>query len=213
MTEGGRDSDYLTARLRALRVDPPASDFQSRLHLALVQAGQPPAPGMRQRLSGWLEGRRAWLWPLSGALAGAATFALFALSGLHRPATPGAGRPEVSAAITRGEVLPTFVVPSAKVAVIKLAFSADVDVEDVTFEVTLPDGLSFWSRGQALAERSFRWPGRLTAGENLFPVAVRGERPGRYKVKARAELPPHATVTEAVTGTVVEHEIWLEVRG
>lgn len=202
----GRETDDLLARLRALRVDPPASDFDSRLHLVLVQAGRPPAPGLWQRLTAALEGRRRWLWPMSGVLAGAATFAIFAWS--HQPAAPVGGRSE-PAAVARGDVPPTFVVPSAKVAVIKLAFSADVDVEDVTFEVTLPDGLTFWSRGQALAERSFRWPGRLTAGENLFPVAVRGERPGRYRVKARAELPPEGTAA----GSVVEHEIWLEVRG
>jgi hypothetical protein len=209
MSDGGGEPEDLLTRLRGLRVDPPGSDqFGARLHLALAQAGAPPAAGLRARivrwLSGWIEGRRAWAWPLSGVLAGAATFALLALTSGTGLAPPG-GRPEPVAAVTRGEVLPTFVVPSAKVAVIKLAFSADVDVEDVTFEVTLPEGLSFWSRGQMLAERSFRWPGRLSAGENLFPVAVRGERPGRYRVRARAQLPGD--------GSVVEHEIWLEVRG
>jgi hypothetical protein len=209
MSADGPDPDDLLTRLRALRVDPPASGFDARLHLRLAQAGSPPLPGLRHRVGGWLQGRRGWLWPISGVAAGAATFAIFAWTQAGPLATlPGRGDPP--AAIARGDVPPTFVVPPARVAVIKLAFSADVDVEDVTFEVTLPEGLAFWSRGQALAERSFRWPGRLSAGENLFPVAVRGERPGRYRVKARAELPPGGGNT---AGAVVEHEIWLEVRG
>jgi hypothetical protein len=197
----------LTERLRALRVDRPAGDFSARLHLRLQEAGSPERPGLLVRLAALARGRRGWLWPVSGVLAGAASFALVAaLSGSPGRPAPAAPPAEVaSTTVTRGEVLPTFVVPPAKVAVIKLAFAADVDVEDVTFEVTLPEGLAFWSRGQALPERSFRWPGRLSAGENLFPVAVRGERPGRYRVRARAEV---AGQSEAV-----EHEIWLEVRG
>jgi hypothetical protein len=94
-------------------------------------------------------------------------------------------------------------VPSSKVAVIKLNFAAEAAVEDVTFEVALPEGLAFWSRGQRLALRTFRWPGRLEAGDNLIPIAVRGDRPGRFRVRARVE-----------TGSgVVEHELVLDVKG
>jgi hypothetical protein len=203
VSEGGSSNrDELALRLHALREDLPASDFAARLRGRLTEVGPPPRAGWRIRLRALAERRRAWAWPLGGALAGVATFALFALLLDRTPSVaPPAGSP---VAVTRGEVPPTFVVPPAKVAVIKLAFSADVDVEDVTFEVSLPEGLAFWSQGQALPERSFRWPGRLTAGENLFPVAVRGERPGLYRVKARAEVPGAAGA--------VEHEIWLEVR-
>jgi hypothetical protein len=209
VTEGANNNrDDLTTQLRSLRVDSPASDFAARLRIRLAEAGPPPRPGWMARLRALGERRRAWVWSLGGALAGAATFALFALVLDRAPTitttTPGTPAP-APLAVTRGEVPPTFVVPSAKVAVIKLAFSADVDVEDVTFEINLPEGLAFWSHGQALPERSFRWPGRLAAGENLFPVAVRGERPGLYRVKARAEVPGEAAP--------VEHEIWLEVRG
>jgi hypothetical protein len=198
--------DDLAARLRALRVDRPASEFSARLRVRLNEIATPDRPGLLGRLKTLAVGRRAWFWPASGVLAGAATFALFALV-FARPSSPETppALAQAAAATTRGDVPPTFVVPPAKVAVIKLAFSADVDVEDVTFEVTLPEGLAFWSRGQALAERTFRWPGRLSVGENQFPVAVRGERPGLYRVRARAEIGgPNAAV---------EHEVWLEVRG
>lgn len=213
MTEGANNGDDLMKRLRSLRVDAPGPDaagFATRLRGHLAEVGPPPRPGWVGRLRALGERRRAWVWPLGGACAGAATFALLALV-LDRPpsnqdeeAPPGASATAL-AAVTRGDVPPTFVVPPAKVAVIKLAFSADVDVEDVTFEVTLPEGLAFWNRGQAMPEHTFRWPGRLSAGENLFPVAVRGERPGVFRVKARAEVPGEPQA--------VEHEIWLEVRG
>lgn len=195
--------DDLPGRLRALRVDPPAGLFAARLHEHLVAAGPPRRPGARAWVQALVGSRRLWLWPAGGVLAGAATFALLLATArpVHRGvATTGGERPE---AVARGEVTPTFVVPAARVAVIKLAFAAEVDVADVTFEVTLPEGLAFWSRGQALPERSFRWPGRLAAGENLFPVAVRSERPGTYRVKATAH----------VAGATVENEIVLEVRG
>jgi hypothetical protein len=202
----GQDPDDLAARLRALRVDRSGADFSRDLRLRLTQAGPPDHPGLLVRLAALLGGRRFWLWPAGGVLAGAATFALFALV-LDRSPGPQAGlpAPATGTAVTRGDVPPTFVVPPAKVAVIKLAFAADVDVEDVTFEVHLPDGLVFWSGGQALAERSFRWPGRLSPGENLFPIAVRGDQPGLYRVRARAEIAGQAAA--------VEHEVWLEVRG
>jgi hypothetical protein len=99
-------------------------------------------------------------------------------------------------------VWPSFRVPSSKIAVIKLAFAAEVAVEDVTFEVTLPEGLAFWSSGKRLDERSFRWPGRLDAGENLVPIAVRGDRPGRYPVVATVEI----------GGRVLEHRVFLDVQ-
>jgi hypothetical protein len=207
VSDWSQGPDDLAARLRALRVDRPASDFSARLRARLTEAAAPERPGLRVRLGALARGRAAWFWPATGVLAGAFTFALFALvSARPAPIDPRAGLTPGAAtgAIARGEVPPTFVVPSAKVAVIKLAFSADVDVEDVTFEVTLPEGLAFWSRGQALAERTFRWPGRLQAGENQFPVAVRGERPGLYRVRARAEISGRSEA--------VEHDVWLEVR-
>jgi hypothetical protein len=201
MSRDPEEVDPLRARLGALRAPPAADDFSSRLHLRLAAAGVPPRPGVGARVREIGERFRFLAWPAGGVLAGVLTFAL--LSGLRGPAqgtSSSAGEP---APVARGEVTPTFVVPSAKVAVIKLAFAAEVDVDDVMFEVSLPEGLAFWSRGHSLPERSFRWPGRLSAGENVFPVAVRGERPGVYRVKARARM----------GAETVEHEIVLDVKG
>jgi hypothetical protein len=92
-------------------------------------------------------------------------------------------------------------VPASKVALVKVDFVAAQAIEDVLFEITLPDGLRFVSGGSELAERSVRFSGRLAPGSNPIPIAVRGPRAGRYKVIAHA-VGPELDVT---------HEVVLEV--
>jgi len=197
MTNPADDEEMLRG-LRELRVDPPAADqFQAGLHRRLAAAGPPPVPSWLARLGGGLGRRPALLWPGVGVLCGVLAFVVLGRLGGRHDVERGA------APIATGEVAPTYRVPSSKVAVIKLSFAASVDVADVDFEVELPEGLYFWSGGQKLAERTFRWPGELRAGDNLFPVAVRGERPGLFRVKARA----------IAAGETVEHEILLDVKG
>jgi hypothetical protein len=193
--------DELAPRLRALRVDPPEGEFRATLHRRLVAAGPPPPAPLWQRARDLVGRHPALGWPALGALTGAATFALLAAIALPHglPGAPHAVDPPTAV----GDVAPTYSVPASKVAVIKLGFAADVQVEDVTFEVALPEGLAFWSRGERLAERTFRWPGRLEAGDNVVPIAVRGERPGRYRVRARVEAAGH----------VLEHDVVLDVKG
>lgn len=211
----GFDRDArLRDRLRALAVDnppahpPAASDelFREALHRRLM-AEPPPRPiGLRWRAWAWLEERQRWLWPVVGLAAGAAAYALLVVAHGNplRPSATNGHAPLAQIAEVRAapDALPSFRIPASKVAVIKLAFSAEVAVEDVTFQVTLPEGLCFWSGGQRLTERSFRWPGRLEAGENLVPIAVRGDRPGRYPVLAAVE----------VGGRVLEQRVVMDVR-
>jgi hypothetical protein len=191
------DQDELLRALRELRVDPPVEPFQAALHRRLAAAGPPPVPSWLARLRAGLGRRPALLWPTTGVLCGVLAFVV--MGRLRGPERLGPEHPP----ITSGEVAPTYRVPSSKVAVIKLNFAASVDVADVDFQVELPEGLSFWSGGQRLAERVFRWPGELHAGDNLIPIAVRGERPGLFRVKARA----------VAAGETVEHEILLDVKG
>jgi hypothetical protein len=183
--------------LRELRVDPAGADqFQAGLHRRLAAAGPPPVPSWQARLREGLSRRPALLWPAAGVLCGVLAFLVMGRLGAPRP-------DRGPAPVAAGDVAPTYRVPSSKVAVIKLNFAASVDVADVDFEVELPEGLYFWSGGQKLAERVFRWPGELRAGDNLIPIAVRGERPGLFRVKARA----------VAAGETVEHEILLDVKG
>ena len=92
-------------------------------------------------------------------------------------------------------------VPESKVALVKIDFIAERAVDEVSFELTLPDGLRFFSGGKELAERSVRWTGRLSAGSNPIPIAVKGPKAGRYRVIA------HAMGTDLD----VTHEVVLEV--
>jgi anti-sigma factor RsiW len=80
----------------------------------------------------------------------------------------------------------TYKVPESKVALVKVTFTAEKAFDDVAFEITLPDGLRFVSGGEQMAERTFRFQGKLNAGINTIPVAVRGPRAGRYTVIAHA---------------------------
>ena len=193
----------LRSRLRGLAVDAPDGDFRAALHRRLAAEPVPAAMRWSDRARTWLRNRRAWLWPLGGVAAGVASFVLLTVvRGVPIGSPTGDAVNPLSQELPSGEVLPSFRVPSSKVAVVKLAFAAEVAVEDVTFEVTLPEGLAFWSQGKQLDERTFRWPGRLEAGENLIPIAVRTNCPGRYPVVATVE----------VGGHVLEHRVVLDVR-
>lgn len=197
----GREAQ-LGERLRALAVDPPDHGFRAALHQRLLAEGLPGPVPWSERIGGWLRDRRPWLWPASGLAAGLAAYVLLLVIHGNPLRSPSISHQRALTEAETGQVLPSYRVPTSKVAVIKLAFAAEVAVEDVTFEVKLPDGLSFWSDGQRLAERSFRWPGRLDAGENIIPIAVRGDRPGRYPVLATVEI----------GGRVLQHRVVMDVR-
>lgn len=185
----------LRQRLGALREDPPELGFQAALHRRLVAAGPPePAPGW-DRVRSFLRRGAPVLWPAVGVAAGVAAFLV--MSAVQPP--PVAPHETVEA--LRPIVEPGTLVPASKVAVIKLDFTADVAVEQADFQVSLPEGLSFWADGEDLPLRSFSWTQPLSAGSNVIPVAVRGHKPGRYLVTAQA----HAG------DQIIEHDVVLEV--
>jgi hypothetical protein len=152
--------------------EPLPSGFSASLHRALAVAGRPLPASPWARLGEWLPARPALL------ATAAAVVLLLAAALLLR--APGGG-----AAVARGPVDPVFQVPHSRVAMVRIDFVVDQAVDDVEFVVVLPSGLSFVSEGQVLPDREFRWRGRLEPGSNLVPVAVRGERAGRYVVAAR----------------------------
>jgi hypothetical protein len=149
--------------------EPLPEDFSRSLHQALVAAGAPKKPffaALRARLQGS---------PFAFAAAAAALAAVMSAGGTLTWVHAKKGGREVA-----------YRVPEAKVALVKIDFVASKNIDDVAFEITLPDGLRFVSGGQMLAERSFRFVGRLAAGDNSIPVAVKGPHTGRYKVIAHA---------------------------
>jgi hypothetical protein len=144
--------------------------FTRDLALRIAASG-PPARSLTDRLRGLLA-RRPFVTLATAACGGAALALVVAQAGarLHA-ATP--------AAIS-------YAMPSNQIALVRVEFIADAPIDQVDFEVLLPDGLHFFAQGEEVAERAFQWQGSLRAGSNIIPVAVRGARPGRYHLIAHA---------------------------
>jgi hypothetical protein len=197
MTSPDHDSERdLGERLRALRADPPDDGFRAALHRRLAEAPPPAPPDAWARLREALDALRR---PLPAAsLAGAAAVALLALV-LARG--PGPADPPGPRAAEPARAVAAATLPSTKVAIVRLDLAVDVAVANADIQVSLPEGLAFWSEGQALAERTFAWSQPLSAGRNEIPIALRGLRPGRY----------HVTVTARAGDQLIAHDVPLEV--
>lgn len=180
----GRELAELEATVELMRkagAEPLPEGFALSLHHALVAAGPP-----RRR---FFDGVRAAiaLRPVTFAATAAALAAVVAAGGMFALFHRGAHAPMVA----------TYQVPESKVALVKIDFVAEQAIDDVAFEITLPDGLRFVGGGSELAERTFRFQGKLAAGSNPIPIAVKGPRAGRYKVIAHA-IGPALDVTQEV---------------
>lgn len=186
----GRQLAELEATIGLLRragSEPLPEGFSLSLHRALVAAGKPRL-GLVDRVRAAIALR-----PVTFAASAAALAAMLATGGTML-ALPRAHAPAPTMAAA-------YKVPGSKLALVKIDFVAEKAIDNVAFEITLPDGLRFVSGGQELAERTFRFQGKLEAGSNPIPIAVRGPRAGRYKVIA------HAIGAELD----VTHEVVLEV--
>jgi hypothetical protein len=184
----------LADRLRALRVEPEDDGFSASLHRRLAAAGPPDPLPLWRRLAAARSFELRLLWPALGLAAGVAVFLL--LGGLRGP--PGAistqpGLAGMQAAATQ--------LPSTKVAIVRMNLSAEVAVESAQIRINLPEGLKFWADGQELAQSSFEWSQPLEAGHNEIPIAVRGHRPGQYRL----------TVSALIGSQRVEDVVLLEV--
>jgi hypothetical protein len=169
----------LPTRVRSLREDPPDGGFEAALHRRLAEAGAPlPLPFWRRLPEIRL------LWP---SLAGAAALAAVLAFALLRTG------PESHGVFTR--------LPATKVAVVRVNLSAEVEVADAQIRVELPEGLAFWSNGEELNQRHFEWSQPLRGGDNEIPIAVRGLKPGRYRM----------TVSALIGSQRVAEEVFLQV--
>jgi hypothetical protein len=175
----------IPTRLRGLREDPPDGGFEAALHRRLAEAGTPLTPPFWRRLPRF---RLRLLWP---SLAGAAGLAaVLAVVGIARGRTVVHSR-EVAATE----------LPATKVAVVRVNLSTDVEVVGAEIRVDLPEGLTFWSDGEQLHQRHFEWTQTLRAGDNEIPIAVRGLKPGHYRM----------TVSALIGSERVEDEVLLQV--
>lgn len=169
----GRELEELEATIGLLRAagsEPLPEGFSLSLHQALVAAGPPKRT--------FIDAVRAAiaLRPVTFAASAAALAAMVATGGAIALVHPASAPSPVA----------SYKVPESKVALVKIDFVAERAIENVAFEITLPDGLRFVAGGEQLAERTFRFEGKLVAGSNPIPIAVKGPRAGRYKVIAHA---------------------------
>lgn len=172
------------------------SDFQRKLHARLL-AEPPPKRPILTRL--WWSLERLGLDSGPRLLAGA-TLSIAIVLLLVVPLRQK-GESTARVFVPEETVAASFRIPSQRVAVVQLDFVADVSVDDVEFEVSLPGELEFVDGGQAIPERHIAWHGSLSVGSNPVPVAIRGVRPGRYRVTAHAKG----------RDITVRHEVLLEV--
>lgn len=203
----------LQQTLRLLRQigvsEPLPAQFQASLHRRLA-ATPPPALSLRARLWQFAERLRIDSAPRL-LLAGAALGVLVLLPVVlrdrgHSVTASNSGGTSVgpSASTAAGpeqEVAASFRVPAQRTAVLRFDFVADVEVPDVEFEVTLPSELFFIDGAEPVPEKRLVWRGSLSSGSNPVPLAVRGSKPGRYRVTAHARG----------EGVDVTHDILLEV--
>jgi anti-sigma factor RsiW len=178
--------------------EPLPAGFAAALHLRLAHE-PPPRQPLRAQLWRMLESLGLYSRLRLGALAAAAGLLLLLAVGPTRRSAPSGGQSSHGSASE--EVAAAFQVPQQRVAVVRFDFVADVDVPDVEFEVTLPSELHFIDDGQPLAAQKLVWRGSLLSGSNPVPLAVRGSKPGRYRVTAQARG----------AGVAVRHDILLEV--
>lgn len=183
----------------------PPQGFSAALHRRLL-AEPAPAPSLLSRL--W---RLAATLHLDSAprlaMAAIAVVVLLAVPiGLRGRAPKGgpaaAGGSGAATSDTMDhEVAAAFRVPAQRTAVLRFDFVADVEVPDVEFEVSLPSELYFIDGSEPVPEKRLVWRGSLSSGSNPIPLAVRGSKPGRYRVTAHARG----------TGVDVQHDILIEV--
>jgi hypothetical protein len=174
----------------------PPAGFAASLHLRL-SAEPAPTPPLSARLWRFFDRLHLGSAPRLGlAAAGLALLIVVAVAPSLRSGNGGG-----HGAAPEQEVAAAFRVPQQRIAVVRFDFVADVQIEDVEFEVTLPSELHFVDGGKQLPDRRLVWRGSLSSGSNPIPLAVRGTKPGRYRVTAQA----HGA------GLSVRHDILLEV--
>lgn len=82
---------------------------------------------------------------------------------------------------------------------VNIGFDVAESVEDVTFQVDLPEGLRFIDdKRQPMLAQSVSWKGSLVEGKTVIPVVVRGVRPGRWEIEAYVRKGPMTRKTTIV---------------
>ncbi len=196
--------------------EPDADTFAMNLSSALRQVGEPDPPPFLAGLREWLAYRPVATGAMAGfASAAMAIFAYQAFNSQHAPelqtqaspsaqyASAQANKATVSDTVKTEEQAPVATtLPKDKVALIRFEFRSEVSIEDAEFHIELPEGLTFWSEGRALAETSFTWTGTLKEGANEVVTAIRASHEGRYRVLATAWVDDEPLIHEVILHVV-----------
>lgn len=144
------------------RVTAPA-DLAQKLHMRLALEGKPRKFGVFEKI------REIISWPsLATGAAVAAAVMFIVLRG-----------PQPIVAIQASAV------PLDRNVSVQIAFDVGEDVQDVTFDIKLQEGLKFVDgEGQPISDQQVTWKGELKRGKTVIPVMVRGIRPGRFEILA-----------------------------
>jgi hypothetical protein len=82
---------------------------------------------------------------------------------------------------------------------VNIGFDVAQNVEDVTFQVDLPEGLQFVDdKHQPLLAQSVSWKGSLKTGKTVVPIVVRGVQPGKWTIEAYVRKGPMLRKTTIV---------------
>jgi hypothetical protein len=127
--------------------------------------------------------KRGLNWP--SALAGAAiAAAVIGFWGLQPSALP---RIETAAVNVQTDVA------------LNIGFDVDQNVDNVTFQINLPEGLKFIDdQRQPMLAQSVSWKGALKQGKTVVPITVRGVQPGRWEIEAYVKKGPMMRKTTIV---------------
>ena len=82
---------------------------------------------------------------------------------------------------------------------VNIGFDVAQNVEDVTFQIDLPEGLQFVDdQQQPLLAQSVSWKGSLKSGKTVVPIVVRGVQPGKWTIEAYVRKGPMMRKTTIV---------------
>jgi hypothetical protein len=82
---------------------------------------------------------------------------------------------------------------------VNIGFDVAQNVEDVTFQIDLPEGLQFVDdKHQPLLAQSVSWKGSLKTGKTVVPIVVRGVQPGKWTIEAYVRKGPMLRKTTIV---------------
>ncbi|MBU6429307.1 MAG: hypothetical protein KGR26_09875, partial [Cyanobacteria bacterium REEB65] len=153
------NSQQVEQLLRAQTRPKAPADLAARLHQRLASEPAPRRP--------WHAGIGKLLLGISWPSLGAGGVVAVALTLIVMRAT----RPAVGIQVAS--------VPVNQNVGLQIAFDVGRNVQDVTFDIKLSDGLKFVdAKGQPVSTQEVRWTGELMQGKTVVPVTVRGVRPG-----------------------------------